>query len=168
MEAKMGKKYLLVLAVVSACVFAGGGCASFTADATGHRFHGVTRTPGQDMVSASVAEVNSAQAYAIRSQADVIDRAAERGDIIPVPGYGYGGYGGGMNAFDAEFYGVSGVAVPGYRYGTPVQSPGNSQIERRVDAMEQEVASHRHVLRGIERVMRREAVNSEDEEEGGE
>jgi hypothetical protein len=167
MEAKMGKKkYLLVLAVASACVFAGG-CASFTADATGHRFHGVTRTPGQDMVSASVAEVNSAQAYAIRSQADVINRAAERGDIIPVPGYGYGGYGG-MNAFDAEFYGVSGVAIPGYGYGTPVQSPGNSQIERRVDAVEQEVAGHRHVLHGIERIMRREAVNGEDEEEGGE
>jgi len=151
-------RQFLLLVATSVFVFASG-CASFTADATGHRFHGVTRTPGQDMLAASAAEVNSAQAYAIRSQADVIDRAAERGDIIPVPGYGYGG----MGAFDAEFYGVGGVAVPGYAPGA--QSGGDGQLERRVDAVEQEVAGHSHVLHGIERVMRREAVG-ESEEEG--
>jgi len=132
------------------------GCASFTASENGHRFRGVTSNPARVMQAAGEAEVNSAYAYATRRQADDVSLAVERRDILPIPSYGYGGYGG-FNSFDSEFYGLGGVAQPGYVV------PGYHQGQQPVQAVDPEArrvaGENRQALQGIERVMRREAVD---------
>jgi len=147
------RNLLLVLAAVSVGLV---GCASFTASESGHRFRGLTAHPAKVMRAAGEAEINSATGYAIRSQADDISLAVERRDVLPIPSYGYGGYGG-LSGFDSEFYGLDGIGHPGYMVPgrvTPHSGGGDPEVRRIAD-------ENRQVLRRLEKVMRSEATGGQ-------